>query len=65
MMREIGKMLGNLQIENTRLKEKLLKIEEFVQKEIDYFGHDIEYQYDWIELMKLIKTNEAENENNT
>ena len=39
-------------------KNLLSNIKDFVQKEIDYFNHDIEYQYDWKVLSKMIEDTE-------
>jgi hypothetical protein len=51
---------GILLKQNTKYKNLLVSIKDFIKKEIDYFGHDIEYQYDWKELLKIIKEYEKE-----
>ena len=49
---------GILQEQNIKYKNLLSNIKDFVQKEIDYFNHDIEYQYDWKVLSKMIEDTE-------
>ena len=55
-----GKMNYQLLQEYDKLKTCLTEIKDFIQKEIDYFEHDIEYQCDWIELMNLINSKISE-----
>lgn len=47
---------GYFRNKSEKSEDLIKKIIDFVQKEIDYFNHDEEYQCDWKELLKIIES---------